>query len=160
METSIIIPLYKNKGDIQDRNNYKGIKLLSHTMKLRERGSKRRLIKDILISENQFGFMLGISTTEAIHLKRRLMKLCSDKKNLHMIIDLKKAYDRVLRKVLWECLDKKEVLMVYIPAINYMYEGVKISVRISAGDTENFPIGIKLHQGLALSPLLFNIVLD
>jgi len=33
---STVIPLYKNKGDIQDCNNYRGIKLLSHTMKLWE----------------------------------------------------------------------------------------------------------------------------
>ena len=31
---STVIPLYKNKDDIQDYNNYRVIKLLSHTMKL------------------------------------------------------------------------------------------------------------------------------
>jgi len=31
---STIILLYKSKGDVQDCNNYWGIKLLSHTMKL------------------------------------------------------------------------------------------------------------------------------
>ncbi|XP_009783965.2 uncharacterized protein [Nicotiana sylvestris] len=31
---STMIPLYKNKGDIQSCNNYKGIKLLSHIMKV------------------------------------------------------------------------------------------------------------------------------
>nr|XP_018632980.1 uncharacterized protein LOC104115603 [Nicotiana tomentosiformis] len=34
---STMIPLYKNKRDIQNCNNYKGIKLLSHTMKVWER---------------------------------------------------------------------------------------------------------------------------
>ncbi|KAG5614261.1 hypothetical protein H5410_014085 [Solanum commersonii] len=30
---STMVPLYKNKGDIKNCNNYKGIKLLSHTIK-------------------------------------------------------------------------------------------------------------------------------
>ncbi|KAG5618269.1 hypothetical protein H5410_018093 [Solanum commersonii] len=34
---STMVPLYKNKGDIQNCNNYRGIKLLSHTMKIWER---------------------------------------------------------------------------------------------------------------------------
>jgi hypothetical protein len=33
---STIVPIYKDKGDIQDCN-YRGIKLMSHTMKLYER---------------------------------------------------------------------------------------------------------------------------
>ncbi|XP_070017191.1 uncharacterized protein LOC142172467 [Nicotiana tabacum] len=55
---SLIIPLYKNKGDIQDCNNYGGIKLLSHTIKIWERVVKRRVRRSVTISENQFSFML------------------------------------------------------------------------------------------------------
>ena len=32
----ILIPIFKNKGDVQSCSNYKGIKLVSHTMKLWE----------------------------------------------------------------------------------------------------------------------------
>ena len=60
---STIIPLYKNKGDIQDCNNYRGIKLFSDTIKLWERVIERRLQKDILIFENQLGFVPDRSST-------------------------------------------------------------------------------------------------
>ncbi len=40
---SILIPLYKNKGNIQIFSNYRGIKLMSHTIKLWERIIERRL---------------------------------------------------------------------------------------------------------------------
>ena len=40
---STLIPLYKNKGDIQDCSNYRGIKLISYTMKLWEKVIEHRL---------------------------------------------------------------------------------------------------------------------
>ncbi|KAF3652402.1 putative OPA3-like protein-like [Capsicum annuum] len=40
---STMISVYKNKGDIQSCNNYRGIKLLSHTTKIWERVVERRL---------------------------------------------------------------------------------------------------------------------
>jgi len=47
---STIIPLYKNKGDAQNYNNYRGIKLLSHIMKLWEQVIEGRLKTSIEIS--------------------------------------------------------------------------------------------------------------
>jgi len=38
--------------------------------------------------------------------------------------DLEKAYGRVLYKLLWECLEKKEISVAYIRAIKDMYGGV------------------------------------
>jgi hypothetical protein len=41
-----------------------------------------------------------------------------------------------------------------------MYDSVVTSVRTSDGDTNDFPINIGLHQGSALSPYLFALVMD
>jgi len=114
--TSAVIPLYKNKGDIQECNNYRGIKLLSHAMKLWEIVIEGRFRMIISISKNQFGFMPDRSITEVIHLIRRLIKLYRDKKkDLDMVfIDLEKAYDKASCEVPWECLEKKEVSTAYI----------------------------------------------
>ncbi|KAL6564650.1 hypothetical protein OROMI_016100 [Orobanche minor] len=136
---SILVPLYKNKGDVQDCSNYRGIKLMSHTMKLWERVIEQRIRKCVKITENQFGFMPGRSTMEAIYLIRQLMEHYRDKKkDLHM----------------------KGVSRKYIDIIKDMYEGASTSVRTNVGRTEEFPITIGVHQGSALSPFLFAIVMD
>jgi len=79
---STIIPLYKNKGDAQNCKNYRGIKLLSHTLKLWEQVIEGRLKTSIEISKNQFGFRPGRSTIEGIHLLRSLMECYRDRKGI------------------------------------------------------------------------------
>lgn len=49
---SLMIPLYKNKDDIQNCNNYRGIKLLSHIVKVWERVVELRVRRIVFISEN------------------------------------------------------------------------------------------------------------
>ena len=59
---SLIIPIYKGKGDIQECGNYRGIKLISHTMKIWEKIIERRLREETTIGDEQFGFIPGRGT--------------------------------------------------------------------------------------------------
>jgi hypothetical protein len=159
---STLVPIFKNKGDVQSCTNYRGIKLMSHTMKLWERVIEHRLRRLTSVTKNQFGFMPGRSTMEAIFLVRQLMERYREKKkDLHMVfIDLEKAYDKIPRNVMWWALEKHKVPTKYITLIKDMYDNVVTSVRTSDGDTDDFPIKIGLHQGSALSPYLFTLVMD
>ena len=48
---SVLIPIYKNKGDTRCYGNYRGIKLMSHTMKVWERIIEARLRDNVEISK-------------------------------------------------------------------------------------------------------------
>ena len=81
--------------------------------------------------------------------------------DLHMVfIDFEKAYDKVLRNVMWWALEKHKVPIKYITLIKNMYKDAMTFVRTCDGDTTGFPINIGLYQGSALSPYLFGLVMD
>ena len=66
MARNILIHTFKNKGDIRNCGLYRGIKLMCHSMKLYARVHENRLRNIVSISEEQFGFVKGKSTTDAM----------------------------------------------------------------------------------------------
>ncbi|KAK3516990.1 hypothetical protein QTP70_029991, partial [Hemibagrus guttatus] len=75
-------------------------------------------------------------------------------------INLEKAYDRVPREELWYCMRKSGVAEKYVRVVQDMYERSRTVVRCAVGQTEEFNVEVGLHQGSALSPFLFAIVMD
>ena len=121
---NILVPIYKNKGDIQSCTNYRGIKLMRPRYEVMERVIEQRLRGTTQISTNQFGFMPGRSTTEAIFLIRQVMERFREQKNdIHLVfIDLEKAYDKIPKNVIWWSLDKHKVPSKYVTLI--VFKGV------------------------------------
>jgi hypothetical protein len=101
----------QEQGDVQNCTNYRGIKLMSHTMKLWEKIIEHHLRGMTNAIKNQFGFMPGRSTLEEIFLIRQLMERNKkQKKDLHLVfIDLEKSYDKMARNVMWWALQKHKV---------------------------------------------------
>lgn len=159
---SILIPIFKGKGDVQECGNYRGIKLMSHTLKILERMIDARLREEVQIGKEQMGFMKGRGTTDGIFCLRQIMEKFGERqRDLHMVfIDLEKAYDRVPRQEVWRSLREKMVPEKYVRLIQEMYRNVFTRVRSSVGETEGFEVRVGLHQGSALSPFIFNIVMD
>ncbi|KAK3574132.1 hypothetical protein QTP86_003419 [Hemibagrus guttatus] len=73
--------------------------------------------------------------------------------------NLEKAYDRVPREELWYCMRKSGVAEKYVRVVQDMYERSRTVVRCAVGQTEEFNVEVGLHQGSALSPFLFAIVM-
>ena len=75
-------------------------------------------------------------------------------------LDLEKAYDRVPREEFWERLLLVKTSECYIKIIKDVYDGATTTVRRAAGLTEEFKVSVGLHQGSALSPFLFALIMD
>jgi Reverse transcriptase (RNA-dependent DNA polymerase) len=158
---TILVPIFKNKGDIQSCTNYRGIKLISHIIELWERVIEHLLRKLTIVSKNQFGFMPERSTVKAIFLIRQLMERHREQKDLHMIfIDLEKAYDKIPRNIMRWALERKLVPTKYVTLIKDIYTNVMTCVRACDGESDAFPIKIELHQGSELSSYIFTLVMD
>ena len=155
-------PFYKNKGDAQCCGCYRGIKLMSHTMKIWERIIEARLKDRVEISKQQYKFMPGKGTTNAMFALRMLMeKYWEDQRELHCVfVDLEKAYDRVPRKEIRYCMRKSEKTKKYVQLVQDKYEGSETVVRCAVGSTESFKVKVVLHHGSSLNPFLFAMIMN
>ena len=108
---SVLIPIYKNKGDTQCCGNYRGIKLMSPTMKVWERIVEARLRDRVAISKQQYGFM-------PFALRMLMKKYREGQRELHCVfMDLEKVYNRVPREELWYCMRKSRIVEKYVQLV-------------------------------------------
>ena len=75
-------------------------------------------------------------------------------------VDLEKAFDRVPREVISWAMRKLGVEEWLVSAVMSMYTGAVTVVRTVYGNSKGFEAKVGIHQGLALSPLLFLMVME
>jgi len=109
------------------------------------------------VDKMQFGFMPGKGTIDAVFILWRLQEEYLDKpKKLYMcFVELERAFDRVPRKVLDWAMRKRGIPEAMVRAVMSLYEGAKTRVRVGLQLSEEFEVKVGVHQGSALSPLLF-----
>ena len=109
-------------------------------------------------SEEQFGFVKGKSTTDAIVALRQLQERYREgQQELHCVfIDLEKASGKNL---FGACEANNCVPEKYTRLVKDMYHQSETVVRCSTGTSEPFAVEVGLHQGSAFSPFLFAIMM-
>ena len=132
-------------------------------MKVLERivdGRIRKVVEGKM-GDEQFGFRSGKSTTDLMFAVRQIVekKLEMKKDSYWAFLDMEKAYDKVPRRLIWAVLRWFGVPEALIEVVQAMYRDPKTTVRTAFGLTGMFPVGVGVHQGSALSPLLFILVM-
>ena len=161
-----IVPIYKNKGDSTDPQNYRPITLLSCLGKLFTAIINERLNKYSdsvqLILENQAGFRRGLSTTDNIFSLYSLIELFKlFKKKLYCaFIDFEKAFDSVWHIGLWNKILQSNIDGKCFRIISNIHKGIKSKVVCNGASSEVFNCTVGVRQGENLSPFLFSLYLN
>lgn len=125
------VPLYKNKGNTNDANNYRSITLLSCVGKLFTLILNAMLTKfsdeNTIINETQAELRHGYCTLDHIFLLKSIIDLfCCKKRNFfNIFVDYQKAFNIVWREGLWYKLVRQKVNGKILRVIINKYENIK-----------------------------------
>jgi len=111
----VITPIHK-KGDTSDVKNYRGITLLCTAYKIYAAILAERLREEIdrkgSLPETQAGFRKGRGTMDNVRILQQVINKEISKKRGEMygfFIDLKAAFDKVDRKIVWRAMEERSI---------------------------------------------------
>ncbi|CAE8670872.1 unnamed protein product, partial [Polarella glacialis] len=162
----LVVPLWKKKGDRQDKNTWRGVTLLSVGTKLLARVVASRLARwsDQWLHEGQTGFRAGRGTDDAQQVSRRIAeevsKVDGDEVVLLRFFDIEKAYPRVCKDGMWEVLKRRGCPAGMVKLARAIHEHTAMKVRMHGGCSETYVPDRGLREGCPSSPVLFNIYHD
>ena len=161
-----IIPIYKNKGDPKDPNNYRPITILSCLGKLFTSILNNRLTtfleENNILNENQAGFRKHYSCSDHIFTLHALINILKRRKQKLFVayVDFSAAFDKIWRFGLWTKLLQNDINGKLFKVIFNMYNSIKSRVSQNGNLSAQFMSECGVRQGENLSPILFSIYLN
>ena len=165
---SIVEPIPKGrmKGAC-DTSNFRGISLASLVGKIMCMILNNWLADFLeakeLLADEQGGFHRGRGCRDQILSLLLIGQSMVAKKSSGMVaafIDFRKAYDRVDRMKLWDCLGQYGIGGHFLMFLKGLYNGSMSQVRINNRLGKEFAVSRGLRQGCVLSPLLFSLYIN
>ena len=163
---SLIQPIYKGKGSVNEPDNFRGISLISCLSKIFTAVINNRLSfylndSDIL-GEEQAGFREHYCTSDHIFVLNTLINIYQTKnKQIYCaFVDYRKAFDFINRSNLWGKLLEQGINGKIITVIYNLYENSKSCVKKGNTISPSFSSEVGVRQGDNLSPLLFALYLN
>lgn len=159
----IIFPLWKRKGERHNKNNWRGITLLSVGSKLVARICAARLQywSRTWLNPLQFGFKKGSGIDDVQQITRTILEEAAgsihEKVVLLRFFDLEKAYPKVCRPGLWKLLEVKGCPAEFLRVLKAVHDHTASAVRFEGSLSTSFLPERGLRAGCPSSPILFNI---
>lgn len=163
---SIVVPIYKGKGERTCPGNYRPIYLNSCLGKVMERMINNRLMFIIeerkLINQHQYAFRKGKSTADYLGHLDTTVREATNKKLLAqaVFLDIKKAYDTTWRRLILNRIKEWNIGGNLLRYIQQMLEKRTFRVKANGTLSQETVMENGLCQGSVISVTLFLIAID
>jgi len=156
---SIIKPIIKdNKKRSNNKSNLRPVAVSNVSDSMYEKIVARIVRKECETSPKQFGFKKNSSCSHAIFVLKQIIKYARliNKRVYMCAIDASKAFDKVIRLILWWKLAKKGLNRKVLKSLMAYYKCSKMKVQVNEESSSLFESTVGNKQGGPISPDLFN----
>ena len=159
-----VVKLIFKKKDARKMSNYRPISVLCADYKMMAKIVAERMKKVLtsVIDNDQQGFIKDGDITGNLILVKEIIEFCNESGGAGAVLmmDFKKAYDRVSRETMVRVLKEMNFGEGLLRIVETMYNEVGARIEVNGQLTEELQTGGGVRQGCPLSPYLFICVLE